>query len=250
MTKRIRRVYALCFFSLFVSCKSHNTLLGEEIAKRRLQHTEQLKLIRLGLDPYYNKVPDSMKKWIKVFSGVLADDQKNRIVGLSPTKGDWAEQRVLDSQNLEVVSSYLNTYGWPTKAEAGFIGARAVGMVVQHSPLPVQEKYYPALVKAYRKDSSLFETLALLEDRINMRSHKRQYYGTQVVYLDHKPVLYPVVSVDSLEIYRSRLGRFIPFVQYLAKLKVNWNPAAYKEELPNLKQRLRVSDSVGIHALL
>ncbi len=123
-------------------------------------------MIRLGFDPYYSKVPDSMKRWIKVFSNVLADDQKNRIIGINPTKEEWKEQKQIDSKNLIIVTRYLDKKGWPAKYEVGFIGQQAIGMVIQHSPLKIQEKYYPLLINAYRRDSLLCRFLVLLEDRI------------------------------------------------------------------------------------
>ena len=86
-----------------------------------------------------------------------------------------------------------------------------------------------------------------MEDRINMRNKRPQYYGTQVVYVGGKPVLYPVVSVDSIELYRKQLGNFIPLDKYLSSLHVDWNPAEYKKNLPALKEKLKVSDSLGIH---
>lgn len=148
----ITSLYFLLLALLLFACNNN-----KQINEIRKQHETRIAMIRLGFDPYYSKVPDSMKRWIKVFSNVLADDQKNRIIGLKPTKEEWKEQTQLDSENLIIVTGFVNKYGWPTKYDIGFIGQRAIGLVIQHSPLVVQEKYYPLLIKAYKKDSSLFE---------------------------------------------------------------------------------------------
>lgn len=244
--KIIIALYSLC---LLVSCNAKNSISNPEVAKIKKQHDQRQKILRLGFDPYYDKVPDSMKKWIKVFSNVLADDQKYRILGHSITKAEAKEQHSLDSQNLIIVTNFIDKYGWPAKFDAGFICQRAVGIVIQHSPLKIQEKYYPSLVQTYKRDPSLFETLAMLEDRINLLNNRCQFYGTQVVFLDGKYILYPVTNIDSMEIYRNRLGKFIPFNKYMEMLKVDWNIDDYKKNISNYKRKLNVSDTLGIHYL-
>lgn len=243
----IKFLFSLYFALLLFSCNSDRKITQSEITKLKTEHQERIKVIRWGFDPYYDKIPDSMKKWIKVFSNVLADDQKNRIRGVKSNQEELKEQIRLDSQNLKIVTEYIDKYGWPAKYEIGFVGQRAIGMVIQHSPLKVQEKYYSSLVQTYKRDSSLFEFLALLEDRINVRNHKYQYYGTQVVSFKGKSMLYPVVNIDSIDIYRKRLGNFMPIADYLKSLKVNWNIDQYKRSLPDLKREFKISNTLGVH---
>lgn len=247
LSSSIRVFSTLLILTLLVSCHSQNGLSKEEYEKRKAQHAAWLKLIRIGMDPYYNHVPDSMKKWIHVFAGVMADDQQYRMIGLSMTKEESKRQKELDVANLSIVTHYLDRYGWPATRSAGLFPRRAIGMVIQHAPLSVQEKYYPQLVEAFRKDTSLFETLALLEDRINMRKHRLQYYGTQVISFEGKPTLYPVMNVDSMDEYRKQLGRFISFSQYMSLMHISWDPVRYKEQLPLLVSKLKVTDSASLH---
>jgi hypothetical protein len=234
----------LILVTVFAGCKPQKY---NAYQKAKAEHDKRMELLKTAPEPYYNKVADSMKKWIPVFKSVYINDQKNRIVGYGFTKDGWKEQQVLDSQNLKIVTSYLDTYGWPAATDAGFIGQRAIGMTIQHSPLIIQEKYYPALVKAYKRDSLLFETLALLEDRINMRNRRLQFYGTQLVSYKGKQVLYPVSDIDSLEIWRKRIGFKITMADYMKLLHSNWNTEAYKLILPDLVKEFKVSDTSGIH---
>jgi hypothetical protein len=243
MNKSLITSLSFLLFSLLLFACNNNKKINEI----RTQHEIKIKLMRLGFEPLYSKVPDSMKKWIKVFSNVLADDQKNRIIGVNWTQEELKEQKHLDSQNLIIVTNYLDKKGWPAKYDIGFIGQRAIGMVIQHSSLNIQEKYYPSLISAYNRDSFLFENLALLEDRINMRNHRYQYYGTQVVYFNHKLVPYPVMNIDSIEIYRNKLGRFMPFEKYLKFLGANPDIKEYKRILPDLIKSFKLSDTLGIH---
>ena len=235
-------------FLILIACNSNRKSTKAKDAQLKAQQEARIAFIRISPEPLYDKVADSMKKWISIFRDVLANDQKNRIIGYTAyTPEEKKEQLSLDSQNLKIVTSYLDKYGWPVKYDIGFIGQRAIGITIQHSPLTVQEKYYPYLVGAYEGDSSLYETLALLEDRINMKNHRFQYYGTQVVTFQGKQVLYPVFNIDSLEIYRKRLGFKFTMKAYLGLLKANWDVNEYKLILPQLVKEFKVSDTMGFH---
>lgn len=244
----MRFLRLLFFLICLIACNSNKRSTKLKIAELKAQNKVRIGLIRISPEPLYEMVADSMKKWIPIFRNVLADDQKNRIVGyINYTPEEKNEQLSLDSQNLKIVSSYLDKYGWPVLYDIGLIGQRAIGLTIQHSPLAVQEKYYPYLVKAYKRDTLLYETLALLEDRINTKNHRFQYYGTQVVTFQGKQVLYPVFNVDSLEIYRKQLGFQITMKDYLGMLNAGWNVDEYKLILPQLIKELKVSDTIGIH---
>ena len=125
-------------------------------------------------EPFILNIPDSMKRWIPVFRTVLVDDQKNRIIGYRPNKAEWKEQFAIDAKNLTITTNFLDSFGWPQMSKNGFIVSQAVGIVIQHAPIAVQEKYFPMLVNTYEKNHNLFENLALMEDRINVRHHRYQ----------------------------------------------------------------------------
>lgn len=237
----------LVFVTLILGC---STRKKAEFAKLKADHTTKMNLLRSAPEPFYKKIPDSMKHWIPILRNVFVDDQKYRIVGFNFSdfsKEEREEQKKLDSQNLNIVITYLDKHGWPALNEVGLIGQRAIGIVIQHSQLKVQEKYYPFLVEAYKRDSSLYETLALLEDRINMRNHKFQYYGSQLISYKGSMVLYPVYNIDSIEDYRRKIGFKMPLKEYFKLLKVDSNITKYKELLPELMTAFKVSDSLGIH---
>lgn len=228
-------------------------LLGCTVHKKtaydiaKVEHDKKLESLQNLQDPFYNKVADSMKPWVAVLKNVYITDQKNRLVGYGFTKTGLKEQRMLDSLNLITVTGYLDKYGWPAITDIGFFGQRAIGMTIQHAPLSIQEKYYPSLVEAYKRDRFLFETLALLEDRINMRNRSYQYYGTQLVAYHGKQVLYPVYEIDSLETRRKKLGFKMSMEDYMKLLKSEWNMDTYKSLLPSLVAEYKVSDKTGVH---
>ena len=239
------RILKLIFFLLLISsCRSKR---GNEFIKAKANHETRLKLLKALPDPFYEKIPDSMKTWLPILRQVYVDDQKFRIIGFGMTSEESRLQKELDSLNLQKVISYLDQYGYPDKFDVGFFGRRSIAIVIQHAPLKIQEKYYPSLIKAFKKDSLIFETVALLEDRINMRNHRRQFYGSQVITFEKRNVLYPVVNIDSIENYRKKIGITMPLSVYLNMLKVEWNITDYKTLIPALEKEFKVSDTIGLH---
>lgn len=235
--------HVVVLITVFASCKSSE---NEALKNAKALHEKQQELIAAAPEPYADKVADSMKKWIPILKAVFVNDQKDRIAVYGFT--DIKEQDKLDSQNLKIVSIYLDRYGWPKKYDVGLWGQQAVNMTIQHSPLEVQEKYYPKLVEAYKQDNSLFDILALMEDRINMRRHRYQYYGSQVVYLDKKPVFYPIYKFDSVDFRRKKLSNWMPTLkEYIFILKEEINLDDYNKNLPRLIDSFHISDTPGLH---
>jgi hypothetical protein len=235
-------VFPLMILCLFASC---NTRKQRENARLKEAHEKRMVIMQALPDPLSGKVPDSMKQWIPIFKKVLFTDQKYRITGYHPTVQESAEQQRLDSLNLQTVKGFLDKYGWPVHSMAGYSGKTAVAMVIQHAALQVQEKYYPLLIEATGKDKYHFETLALLEDRINVRKHRFQVYGTQVMQYKGERVLYPVANIDSLDHYRLSIG--LPSIAtYLQFMKIEWNLPKYKSLLPELRKVFKVSDTPAV----
>lgn len=235
------------FLILFISCSVSHKANNQPTAADIQKHENQLNIYKNMQEPFILNVPDSLKRWIPVFRNVLVDDQKNRIIGYRPSKAEWKEQKAIDAKNLTITTNYLDSFGWPQLSKNGFFVSQAVGIVIQHASLAVQEKYFPMLVDAYEKNHNLFENIALMEDRINVRHHHYQYYGTQLIYYKGKQQVYPLVSVDSLEVYRKKIGFPKTYVDYMKIMKLDWDTASYKKMLPELIIGLKVSDSAGLH---
>lgn len=95
--------------------------------------------------------------------------------------------------------------------------------------------------KAYQIGEVWGETLAPLQDRINLHNKRFQLYGSQLYeYPKSVYLLYPVADVDSLDVRRKRMG-MMPIENYLALFKIKWDLEAYKKALPDLVKALQVS---------
>jgi hypothetical protein len=192
-------------------------------------------------EPNLKTMPDSMKAWVPIFRKVWADDQRYRMLtNMEYLRLHWPEQKRLDSINLHIVDSFFDRYGqWPYQKWAGFIAHKSTGMVIQHAPLAKQEHYYPMMKKAYQDGEVGGETLAMLQDRINLHNKRLQLYGSQFSYVNDTMVLYPVADVDSLNARRKRMN-LVPIENYYAMFKLKWDFEAYKKRLPELEKALGV----------
>ncbi len=188
-----------------------------------------------------------MKSWLPVFDTLIWSDQKFRDYDETMFYNHRKEQHNIDSANQVIVSSFLDKYGFPPVTQVGLKGIFGISSVLQHSPTTMQEKYYPVMVDAYKKGNIRGETLALLEDRINMHHHRKQYYGSQMARYQNHYTLYPVVNVDSLTVYRKRMGFLWTISQYLEMFNSKWDEDEYKKILPQLIELKKVTDTLGLH---
>lgn len=230
-------------FFILISCNSkHNSKKPSFDPKRFLDSLPE---------PLLSKIPDSMKKWLPVLETVRRNDQKFRsIEDPSLLEDNKEEQRILDKENLRIVDSFFNIYGYPNPKLIGIKAMIGLNSVIQHAPLEIQEKYFGYVCKAYEKGDVPGETLALLEDRIIIRNNRKQYYGTQLVVYKNKYIPYPLVNVDSLFLYRKKMKMPWSMEYYLKRFKSEWDSTQYKEKLPALIKYFRTTDSIGIHFIV
>ncbi len=98
------------------------------------------------------------------------------------SKKYWQIKDSLNSENLQKLDSVLINFGWPKISEVGNKANLTAFLIVQHSKLYSQKKYFPLLKEAVKKDEASKKHLALLIDIIRIQENKKQIYGTQVNY--------------------------------------------------------------------
>ena len=142
------------------------------------------------------------------------------------------EIRKTDQENLIKVNSIIERFGWLGPQKIGIDGAQGLFLVIQHADLKTQEYYLPIIRTAEKKGEILSSNLAILEDRVCMRSGKEQIYGSQG-FTDSqtgKKYIYPIIDVDNLDKRRKSMG-MPPMRDYIK----SWNLEEYKKNLPNIK---------------
>lgn len=146
-----------------------------------------------------------------------------------------------DSINQGIVTGVLEEYGWLGKREVGMMGSQAIFLVVQHAPLPVQEKYLPLMREAVQAGNALGSELALLEDWVLIRNGKKQLYGSQVTRdpASNETHFCPIEDVDSVDQRRATVG-LGPLADYARHFGMLWNAEAIaknKKMLPGLPEK-------------
>ena len=107
---------------------------------------------------------------------------------------------------------------------------------------------YPLMKAAYRKGDVNGSTLALYEDRINMRRNRIQVYGTQIIKYKGRSMPYPIYNLDSLDSYRKAANFDFPLDIYLKHFNGDWNPVEYRTLLPILTKGYKVNNDLPIRA--
>lgn len=138
-----------------------------------------------------------------------------------------------DLQNLQKVNAIIVKYGWLGPQKVGITASQALFLVIQHADLRTQQNYLPMIKLAEKNGEILSSNVAILEDRINMRTGQKQAYGSQG-FTDKqtgKTYVYPIIDVDHLDERRKAMG-MPPMKEYIK----NWDVEVYKKELPEIEK--------------
>jgi hypothetical protein len=148
-------------------------------------------------------------------------------------KGIFKKMKAADSVNLVKVAAIIDKYGWLGPDEIGDQCNTAIFMVIQHADLSTQQRYLPIMRAAALKARIKARHLAMLEDRVNVLTGKKQKYGSQIFWDTWKRVylLAPLEDPDNVDARRSAVG-LPPLKIYLSGYGIIWNPEAYKKRLP------------------
>lgn len=181
-----------------------------------------------------------MPELAKTLEEVLKRDQSLRSeihsieTRFGPNSAEMTSHRKLiqmqDSVNQGIVTGVLEKYGWLGKKEVGWMGSQAIFLVVQHAPLPVQEKYLPMMREAVKAGNAKRSDLALLEDRVLTRTGKKQLYGSQVTRdtATNETHFFPIEDVDNVDIRRAAAG-LGPLAEYAKHFGIVWNAEAIEK---------------------
>ena len=141
------------------------------------------------------------------------------------------EMLSMDAFNQTYVTNLLDSNGWPEKLSD--CANRAIFYVIQHEPQSFQEKYFHLVKEKAYQGIVLKSDAATLEDRILMRSQKKQKYGTQTINQktkdgDDVTYVWPVENDEKIDELRSSVGLppmnlYLQLVESQLKRKIIWN---------------------------
>lgn len=167
---------------------------------------------------------DNKKLAVELYHIFLKDQH---VRGLGLKKIDPALANV-DAGNLKRVEEIIMKFGWPTYSMVGKTAADGAFMVIQHSDLNTQRKYFKQLLDAAKEDEASKESVALLTDRISVRLKGMQIFGTQVYQvkdsLTGKPgpyTYFPIKDEADVGAKRNEMG-LIPLKDYYAVFGIDY----------------------------
>lgn len=113
-----------------------------------------------------------------------------------------------DKTNTTLISQIMKK-GWPEGLQNE--SYHAIWIIIDHADIKYQKKFFPQLQVAAEKGYISKSELAVLKDRILMKTGKPQMYGTQSAYTvstDNKMIIYlwPVKNPEELDRLRNSVG--------------------------------------------
>ena len=130
------------------------------------------------------------------------------------------EMQRVDRINQEQICKILDSRGLVGKDKVG----NAVGVfwtVIQHADVETQKKYLPLFIEGAQRGDITQESVAMMEDRINMFEGKPQRYGSQIVEDEQgKPMLYQLLDASKVDEWRQEMG-MEPLDDYLRKMNAH-----------------------------
>lgn len=97
-----------------------------------------------------------------------------------------------DNLNLKKVIQIIEKYGWLGADKIGKNGNLTLFLVIQHSDIEIQEKYYSMIKEAANKGNIDLADFALFEDRFEMYHNRPQIYGSQILMTGKKYSIYNI----------------------------------------------------------
>ncbi len=175
---------------------------------------------------------------------IYLEDQSYRIQAMSIQKKHGASSKEFrdiwkianekDSINLIKIRAILDKYGWLGADVVGEQGNTTLFLVIQHADLKTQEKYLPIMREAVKNGKAQGSSLALLEDRIEIRNGRKQIYGSQIGMDKDKYYVSPLLDPDNVNKRRASVG-LGTIEEYIKNWDMKWDVEQYKKDLPYLE---------------
>jgi len=151
-------------------------------------------------------------------------------------KAHWKTIAEKDSINLIKIQKILDERGWLSPEIIGGKGNMTLFLVIQHSPIEIQEKYLPMMREAAKKNNARPSSLALLEDRVALRTGKRQIYGSQIARDSETGEFYvsPIENPEEVNKRRAEVG-LGTIEDYISNWNITWNVEKHKTRAEQLE---------------
>lgn len=154
-------------------------------------------------------------------------------------KAHWKIISEKDSLNLIIIKGILDEKGWLGPDVVGGKGSSTLFLVIQHADLETQLLYLPMMREAVKLGKANGSSLALLEDRVALRTGQPQIYGSQLASKgDGEYYVSAMIDPDNIDVRRKEVG-LGPIAEYISFWGLEWNLEEYKKNLPEYLELLK-----------
>lgn len=144
-------------------------------------------------------------------------------------KALWKTINYYDSVNVIKVTAILDERGWLGPEVIGNTGNTALFLVIQHADIEVQQKYLPMMREAVKNGKARGSSLALLEDRVALRTGGKQIYGSQIGRdKDGNYFVSELEDPENVDKRRAEVG-LPPLAEYTRGFGFEWNLEEYRK---------------------
>ena len=113
----------------------------------------------------------------------------------------------LNKCNVELIESIINRFGWLNESEVGVIPNQTLWIIIQHSDIETQTRFYPLMEEEMKKGNLPKSQFAKLQDRMLVNTGRNQIYGTQFqLNPDFTYSLYPIDDIEGVNARREEVG--------------------------------------------
>lgn len=120
---------------------------------------------------------------------------------------DWAKVQEVDARNTARMKEIIAEYGWPKLSDMGEEAAHNAWLLAQHADRDLEfQKECLELMESLSKDEVIKKDLALLTDRILIKTVGIQRYGSQFQLMPTYIYIQPVEEPSKLDERRVSMG--------------------------------------------
>lgn len=226
-----KQIDSACYFLFQVidHYSEYNNLVYTDTDLDSLRQTPCWNTITQKIDSaYLAKYPRITQRELAIeLYHIYLMDQHARGLGL---KKNDERLKNIDILNLKRIEEIIQMYGWPTYSMVGETAAKGAFMVIQHSNIQIQQKYFVLIMDAAKKNEASKEWIALLMDRVSIQKKGVQIFGTQVYLVqgslnNQKPIYkyFPIQDEANVDSLRKEFG-MIPLNEYYSLFGIDYKP--------------------------
>ncbi len=225
----------ISIISLIIIASCNNKMKPSEF------HTKRMGFLKNFKDFTTLNTPTKYKNLIDTLKNVYYDDQLYRD-NKEPKYylQNYKKQDVLDKKNQTIILSILDRYGYLGIKDVGFIGNAAISITLDHAPYDIKLRYLPIIEAAFQNKNMSPGLYTIYKDKMAMKEHRLQEYGTQIITLNTGYSFYPL-DINKTEINRKRIGLKQDLKSYLRTFfNTEFDSAKYVEILPDLIKKFDI----------